>query len=173
MTGTAARFLEHPISWEPLSHVPDPEPQHRPREGPLRARCRARRGAGPGLQNQCTQLCRAVSLPPTRTGGQAGPWTRHPQVTCGQGPGHPEVTCRQRPGTSIWDLATHHPPTPMGPCHPRRDTATAGRSDATYVLEASHKALLLWTCGEGRQQRREEEVWSAVRHVGPWGLSPT
>lgn len=104
------------------------------------------------------QLCRAVSLPPTHTGGQAGPWTHHPQVTCGQGPGHPEVTCRQGPGTLIWNLAISPPATPTGPCHPWQDTATAGRSDATYVLEASHKALLLWTCGEERQQRREEEV---------------
>ena len=82
------------------------------------------------------------------------------------------MTCRQGPGTSIWDLATQHPPAPMGPCYPRRDTATAGRSDATYVLEASHKALLLWTCGEGRQQRREEEVWSGCEAHRTLGSVP-
>ena len=54
MPGTAARFLEHPISWEPLSHAPDPEPQHRPRKGPPHVQCGARQGAGPGLRDQCT-----------------------------------------------------------------------------------------------------------------------
>ena len=136
MTGTASPFLKHPGSWELSSSpfhtrqtpnlsidparvpsVPGAEPGGEP-------------GQDPGVSAQ--QLCRAVSLPPRRTGGQAGPGTRHPEVTCGQGPGHPQVTCgqgpghpqvtcrqgpghpqvtcAQGPGASIWDLAPCHLP---------------------------------------------------------------
>lgn len=162
MTGTAAPFLEHPGSWEPsnspfhtcwapnlsidparVPSVPGAEPGGEP-------------GQDPGVSAQ--QLCRAVSLPPTCTGGQAGLGTRLPEVTRGQGPGHPQVTCGQGPVASIWDLAPRHPL--RVPATHGETPRSRGRSDATYVLEASHKALLLWTCGEERQQRREEEIWS-------------
>lgn len=48
----------------------------------------------------------------------------------------------------------------MGHCHPWRDTETMGRSNATYVLEAPHKALSLWTYCKERRQRKKEEIWS-------------
>lgn len=84
------------------------------------------------------------------TGGQAGPWTRHPEVTRGQGPG--------TSGLLSLPLGSRAPT--VGHCHPWRDTKTTGRSNATYVLEAPHKALSLWTYCKDRRQRRKEEIWS-------------